>query len=117
MKGFIISVCIMVFILVLVIINSIYVTNITCELVEKIESLDSSYETYNALLNLWDKNSFAIQLSSSTKETDKIEDMISAIGSLYKTGDFSGFEEKKSLLVNYIRLIKSHEKISLENII
>ena len=43
--------------------------------------------------------------------------MLAAIGSLYKSNDFLSLEEKKSLLINYIRLIANHEKIGAENIL
>lgn len=117
MKSFLISVCVVVIIFASVIVNSFLVKHSTVELIEKVSSLDDNYESYDSLVKLWGDKSFLLNISASAKETDKIEDMISAIGSHYKTADFSGFEEKKSLLINYIRLIQSHEKINIENII
>ena len=117
MKEFIICVCIIALILVLVIVNSIYTKNVTNKLIEGVNALSENYDNYESLKKLWDKNLFWIGLSSSTKETDKIEDMLAAIGSLYKSNDFLGLEEKKSLLINYIRLIGNHEKLNIENII
>lgn len=117
MKGFIISCLVIVFVFTLVIINSFCVINVINDLIEKVETIDTNYESYKNLVDLWDKNSFLLKISSSTKETDKIDDMLSAIMSLYKTGDFSSLEEKKSLLINYMRLIKEHERINIDNFI
>ncbi len=117
MKVFIICVCVVALIIGAVTANSIYVTRVTDELIQCVELLDTNKESYDKLVNLWDKNSSILCLSSSTKETDKIEDMIAAIGSLYKSQDFLGLEEKKSLLINYIRLISNHEKVTIENIV
>lgn len=117
MKGFIISCLIIALVFALVIVNSFFVKFVINDLVDKVETVDSSYESYKRLLDLWEKNSFLLKISSSTKETDKIDDMLSAIGSLYKTGDFSSLEEKKSLLINYMRLIEEHERINIDNLI
>ena len=118
MKGFIFSVCVIFVILILVILNSLYTLNATNALIDKISLLDSdNYIIMKEVLNYWDKNAPILCLSSSTKETDKIEDMLAAIESMYKTGEFLGLEEKKALIINYIELIKTHEKITLENIL
>lgn len=117
MKEFIISICIVLLIFTTTFANSFFVKKDTKELIDKVSSLNVHYESYRELENLWNKKSDFISLSSSTKETDKIEDMLSAIGSHYKTGDFSGLEEKKSLLINYIKLISNHERVNIENII
>ncbi len=117
MKEFIICLCIIALILIVVIINSVYTKNVTSKLIEGVKLLNEDYDKYESLTKLWDKNIFWIGLSSSTKETDKIEDMLSAIASLYKIGDFSTLEEKKSLLINYIELISDHERVSIDNII
>ena len=117
MKGFIISCMIIAFVFTAVIINSFCVKNVINDLVEKVESVDTNYDSYKSLVGLWEKSNFLLKVSSSTKETDKIDDMLSAIKSLYKTGDFSSLEEKKSLLINYMRLIEGHEKINFDNLI
>ena len=117
MKEFIISICIVLLIFAITFVNSFFVKKDTKELIDKVSSLNMHYESYRELENSWNEKSNFISLSSSTKETDKIEDMLSAIESHYKTGDFSGLEEKKSLLINYIKLISNHEKVNIENII
>lgn len=118
MKGFIVSICIVAVISGLVIANSLFTLNITEKLIDKIDLLTfDNYILMEEIQELWDKNSFFIGLSSSTKETDKIEDMLSSLESMYESRDFLGLEEKKALLINYIRLINSHEKVSLENIL
>ncbi len=118
MKGFIFSVCIIAFIFILVALNSVYVKRITGSLIDKIETLNyNSYDVMKEIRELWDKNSFVIGISSSTKETDKIEDMLASLESMYRKSSFLGLEEKKSLLINYIKLIQSHEKLSIENIL
>lgn len=118
MKGFIISICVIVVIFGLVIANSLYTLNVTNTLIDKINSLNSdNYILMEEIQELWDKNSFLLGLSSSTKETDKIEDMLATIEAIYKTGEFLGLEEKKAILINYIKLINTHEKISIENIL
>lgn len=118
MKGFIFSVCVIFVILILVIMNSLYTLNVANTLIEKISLLDSdNYIIMKEVLDYWDKKAPILCLSSSTKETDKIEDMLAAMESMYKTGEFLGLEEKKALLTNYIKLIKTHERVTLENIL
>lgn len=118
MKGFIASICIMAIILGLVIANSIFTLNTTNDLIEKIRLLNSdSYILMEEILELWDEKSPILCLSSSTKETDKIDDMLSAIESMFNSNNFLGLEEKKSLLINYIKLINTHERVSIENIL
>ena len=117
MKAFIISICIVILIFSATFVNSFFVKKVTENLIEKVSFLNEDYESFDNLKGFWNKKSSFICLSSSTKETDKIEDMLSAIESLYKTDDFLGLEEKKSLLINYIRLISNHERVNIENII
>ena len=117
MRVFIICVCVVAVLIGLVTVNSILVSGIADELIQCVEALDTSSQNYDKLVQLWDKNCSFISLTSSTKETDKIEDMLAAIGSMYKAQDFLGLEEKKSLLINYIRLISNHERVNVENII
>ena len=118
MKGFIISVCVIAVILGLVIANSLYTLNVTNTLIDKINLLNSNnYMLMKEILDFWDKNAPILCLSSSTKETDKIEDMLATLEAMYEAGDFLGLEEKKALLINYIKLINTHEKISIENIL
>lgn len=118
MKGFIISICIIAVIIGLVVANSFYTLKVTEHLIDKINLLDSNnYILMKEIQEKWDKSSFFIGLSSSAKETDKIEDMLSSMEAMYNTGEFLGLEEKKSLLINYIKLINSHERVSLENIL
>jgi len=118
MKGFIISICVIAVILCLVIANSLITLNITENLINKIDLLSSdNYILMKEIQEIWEKSSFFIGLSSSTKETDKVTDMLSSIDAMYNSNEFFGLEEKKALLINYIRLIKSHEKVNLENIL
>ena len=117
MKAFIVSICLVVLIFTSTFVNSFFVKKFANELIEKATFLNEDYESFKNLESLWNKKSSFISLSSSTKETDKIEDMLSAIESLYKADDFSGLEEKKSLLINYIKLIFNHERVNIENII
>ena len=118
MKGFIASICIIAAILGLVIANSVFTLNTTNALIDKISLLNSNnYILMEEILELWDKKSPIICLSSSTKETDKIDDMLSAIESMYSSNNFLGLEEKKALLINYIKLINTHERVTIENII
>ncbi|MBO5356532.1 MAG: hypothetical protein J6A95_02080 [Clostridia bacterium] len=118
MKGFIISICVIALIFGLVFFNSLYVLRITDNLIGMVDSLDSNnYIIMNEILDFWDNNSFIIQLSSSTKETDKIDDMLASLEAMYESDSFLGLEEKKALLINYIKLINSHEKVSFDNIL
>ena len=118
MKHFIVCLCVALLIFGLVTVNSFYVRKITDELCRQANLLKSyDFDSYKRLYDSWDKYKLFIGLSSSTKETDKIEDMLASIGSLYKINEFSTIEEKKSLLINYIRLIGNHEKLNIENII
>ena len=118
MKGFIVSICIIAVISGLVITNSFFTLNLTEKLVQKIDLLTSdNYIIMKEIQEQWYKSRFFLGLSSSTKETDKIDDMLASLEAMYKSNDFSGLEEKKSLLINYIKLINSHERVNLENIL
>lgn len=118
MKGFIFSLCIIIVIFALVIANSLYTLNVTETLIDKINFLTPESDTLmHEIRTLWDKNSFILGLSSSTKETDRIEDMLSTLEVMYRSNTFSGLEEKKALLTNYIRLINMHERLNIENLI
>ena len=103
MKGLIISICVIAIILGLVIANSLYTLNVTNTLIDKTNQIDSDdYISMNELLEYWKKHAPIICLSSSTKETDRIEDMLTALDTMYKSNNFLGLEEKKALLINYI---------------
>ena len=118
MKGFVISICIVAIIFSLVAANSFCVRNVMDNLVKSVELLTPQDDTQmTEVLKLWNKNKFFICLSSSTKETDKIDDIISVLEAMYEHNSFLGLEEKKALLINYISLISSHERLSLENIV
>ena len=118
MKGFIISICVVALIFALVIVNSLYTLNATNALIDKINLLNSSsHSLMEEIQKLWDKSSVVLCLSSSTKETDKIDDMLSALSAMYKSNELLGLEEKKALLINYIELINTHERLTLENIL
>lgn len=118
MKGLIISLCVIAVILGLVIANSLYTLNVTDTLISKTNKLDSGSYTFMAeLLNYWKKQAPIIGLSSSTKETDKIEDILATLDAMYKSNNFLGLEEKKALLTNYIKLIRTHEMVTIENIL
>ena len=118
MKGFVISICIVIIIFSLVGVNSFYVKRVMENLKKSVDELKpQDHALMSEVTTLWKKNKFFICLSSSTKETDKIDDMISALEAMYEHDSFLGLEEKKALLINYISLISSHERLSLENII
>lgn len=117
MKRFIACICIVAFIFGVIIVNSFFVRRALGDIIDAVDMLNEDFKSYERLKELWEKSRFLIGLSASAKETDKIDDMLSAIASLYKIGDFSTLEEKKALLINYIELISDHERVSIDNII
>ena len=117
MNRFSACICIVAFIFGVIIVNSFFVRRALGDIIDAVDMLNEDFKSYERLKELWEKSRFLIGLSASAKETDKIEDMLSAIASLYKIGDFSTLEEKKALLINYIELISDHERVSIDNII
>ena len=82
MRVFIICVCVVAVLIGLVTVNSILVRGIADELIQCVEALDTSSQNYDKLVQLWDKNCSFISLTSSTKETDKIEQESLCAGSV-----------------------------------
>ncbi len=118
MKSFIFSICALTVLVILIIINSFYVSNVADNLINKVENL--SYDSINEieeLKTLWDKKSFLISLSSSDKEIDRIDEAISILEKKSENQIQADFEETKVYLIKYIELIKEHEKITINNLL
>lgn len=117
MKAFIVSLSIILAIFVLTIINSVYVSNVTNELINHAQSLTIDGDSVDKFSFLWEKKQFSIRLSSSHEETHKIDEVLAVIKSKASTKDYVGFCDQRALLVEYLIQIHDDETISLDSII
>lgn len=118
MKSFIISISIIATLLILLTINSICIINTTEKLALTIEGLTlEDFDRMNELNNMWEKKKFFISMSSSDKEIDRIDELISILDGKIQNGIQTDFEETKIYLIKYIEIIQEHEKITLNNLL
>lgn len=118
MKSFIISLCAVMLLVGMVIINGIFVGNVTNELLDEAENLTpESEEEFSSLYEYWKKNEGIICFSVSHKDVDNVNIALSVLKEKYENGDMAGFYEYKSLLSSYIEEIKNKERVHIHNIL
>lgn len=117
MKAFVVSLSIILIIFTFTIINSIYIHNVTDELISAAEGLNIDDDSICRFTELWEDREFTIRLSSSHEETHKIDEALSVLTAKAQEGSSSGFCEERALLVEYLKQIQEDEKITLDSII
>ena len=116
MKSFIFSLVAVLFLVLLVILNGLYIKNATSEL-SKATSKIQSRQDADFLASMWQENKLLISFSASHKEIDKIEEQLEILKICLENDDKVGFLSSRSLLINCFEQIKRHEQVTLDNII
>ena len=118
MKAFVVSIISTSLLVLMVILNGIYVVNVTKKLDEMANELkiDSQLE-FDELEAYWKKNEGIICFSVSHNDVDNVNTAIEVLRGKYESGDTSGFYEYKSLLILYIEEIKDKERMHIHNIL
>ncbi len=117
MKAFVISISILLALFGLTIFNSIFINKVTTNLINEARELKIENESISNFADKWERAQTFIKLSSSHKETHKIDEVLGVLEAKAKIQNNNGFEEEKALLVEYITQIQEDEKVSLDSII
>ena len=117
MKAFVLAISSILVLILLVIINGIYVSNVT----EKLDSLASELKIDDSsdleeLEKYWKKHESIICLSILHKDVDNLNIAIDVLKSKQENGEASGFYEYKAMLLNYIEEIKNKDRVHFHNI-
>lgn len=117
MKAFVISLVVLVMMLTLTVFNSLYIINVTNSLIGDAETLKIEDGSVFDFQEKWEKVQFLIRLSSSHKETHRIDEVLGVLEEKARNKTENGFCEERALLVEYITQIQEDEKVSLDSII
>ena len=117
MKTFIISLCSLITIFIFTIINGIYVSRTTSLLIDKAKRMDNDVVSVLSFAQEWEKHQFLIRISSSHKETHRIDEALSILKEKARNNVPDGFNEERALLIEYLTQIKEDETVSLDSII
>ena len=117
MKAFVISIIALVLILFLAILNSVFIQSTTSSLIEGADMLRINDNSVIEYSNRWEKLQPFIKISSSHKETHRIDEVIGVLLAKVESQVINGFEEEKALLIEYLTQIQEDEKISFDSII
>ena len=118
MKASLISLCVFLILVILIVVNVIYIKNITSDFTKRIESLTPyDLSTCEEIYSDWSKNHFFICLSVSHDKTDKIEEAFLVTLEKIRHKDSEGFYENKVLLLNYIEEIKRLQMLTLDTVL
>ena len=117
MKAFVISLATLLALFALTIFNGICINKTIDSLLNSASSITHSNNSIAVFSKEWDKAEPLIRLSSSSKETHKIDEAIKVLKIKSISKNASGFYEEKELLMEYLQQIKDDEKVSLDSII
>lgn len=117
MKAFVISLCIIVSIYSLTIFNAIYINNEASSLIEMAKKLDPQTEEVQNFIDEWEGVQFFFRISSSHKETHRIDEVLNVLLTKANIGTKNGFYEDRASLVEFLTQIKEDETLSLDSII
>ncbi|MBQ8145454.1 MAG: hypothetical protein IJ039_01595 [Clostridia bacterium] len=117
MKAFIISTVALTLILFLAVFNSIFIYNVTNSLIEDAQGLSIDNNSVSEYAERWEDLQPLIKISSSHKETHRIDEVIGVLKAKTEHQISSGFEEEKSLLIEYLIQIQEDEKVTFDSII
>ena len=118
MKAFVISLCVFLIALGVTIWNSVYIGNVTSELLEI--SSEISPNDSDALAraeNYWKSNEHIICIFVSHKDIDNVNIAFDVLNEKINKGDTVGFYEYTALLKSYIEEIGKKERLHIDNII
>ena len=117
MKAFIISALVLGVILCLAVINSVFIYNVTNSLIEDAESMNLNNESVYEFKRRWEDVQAFIKITSSHKETHRIDEAIGVLVAKKEYNIENEFEEEKALLIEYLIQIQEDETVSFDSII
>lgn len=122
MKAFWISIVIFATMVLIIILNYLYILQITDKLCTILQGIPSPTEPQCVqeiivLERFWEKHHGIINLSTAAIKTDTISSDIVKLKTLALTFEISDFEVTRNQLFNAIYSIKETEQLSLKNII
>ena len=74
-------------------------------------------QTLAELERIWSKSSFWFSLSVSSRDTDRINELLLSLSSFIENENEKEFERYRLLLIDGIKTICRHEKLTVENFI
>ena len=117
MKAFVISLIVLLFIFALTITNAIYVNNVTDFLIDSAKRLDITSGSVDEYIENWEQAQSFIKISSSHKETHRIDEALKELKIAASHGTEADFEEDRILLIEYLTQIKDDETVTWDSII
>ena len=117
MKTFVASIIILFIVFALTVANALYVSRVTSSLIKDAKELVLNSDSINGFTEKWEKVLPIIKISTSHKETHRIDESIAILLSKAEHGEAQGFEEEKALLAEYLIQIKDDETVSFDSII
>jgi hypothetical protein len=98
-------------------VNALYINKVTLSLIDEAKELALNSDSINSFTENWEKALPIIKISTSHKETHRIDESIATLLSKAEHGELQGFEEEKALLAEYLMQIKDDETVSFDSII
>ena len=118
MKSFIISLIIFLFLIILIISNSIYIHKITNEMIKFSYSLShEDAEGINKLCSIWQKHRLAFSISIRDSHIERITELTENIKSAATLGNDTEFKKNIILLCELLEELQKNEEISFQGII
>lgn len=118
MKSLIFSLCALILLVGIIILNGIYIKNVTADLEN--EAMKISWQDEASIQDfreLWESNEHKICLSVSHKDIDNVNFALSVLESKQKDGEKDSFYEYRALLCEYIKEIRNKERVHIDNIV
>ena len=116
MKSFIFSLCVLALIFGLTIANGIYINNVASSLISEAKTLEINKESVNNFISSWEKYQILIKISSSHKETHRIDELLCVLLEKAERNVDNGFFEDRALLIEYLRQLQEDETVSWDSI-
>ena len=122
MRGFIITSCLFVSLLICIFINYNYINTVHSTMHEMVAELSAEPSEYNdglikELQEYWDKKSTIISISVSFREIDDLTNAIDSLSAANQRKDSTQFAIQKELVENAINAVIRLEQFSIKNIL
>lgn len=124
MKHTVIASCLLFFILLLVVVNAIFVRDVTDELYNVLQQLPSSRSTFDLegsshaenFYSLWAEKRGSLSLSIHEDELDRIDEAAAELYGAAQSGDFETYCAARERLFTFIPTLADGEKPTLKTI-
>ena len=118
MKSLIFSLCALILLVGIIILNGVYIKNVTTDLENLAKKITwGDMESIDAFKVSWEENEHKICLSVSHKDIDNVNIAVSVLEEKQKTGEKDAFYEYRALLLEYVTEIKNKERVHIDNIV